>query len=63
MLNHLHIRADEITPIADPDTNGLLWVHPDAFGQAGVPYVIKVSDPFTGISAAPPEGIEPPHTV
>lgn len=45
MLNHLHIRADEITPIADPDTNGLLWVHPDAFGQAGVPYVIKVSDP------------------
>ncbi len=45
MLNHVHIRADEITPIADPETNGLLWVHPDAFGQAGVPYVIKVSDP------------------
>jgi hypothetical protein len=41
MLNHLHIRADEITPIADPDTNGLLWVHPDAFGHAGAGLITK----------------------
>ena len=45
MLDHLHIRPDDITPIADPDTDGQLWIHPDAFGQAGVPYMIKVSDP------------------
>jgi len=45
MTTHLHFDPTSVEPVPDPDTGGLLWVHPDAFGQAGVPFIIKVSDP------------------
>ncbi|MBU3688380.1 MAG: hypothetical protein B7C54_11630 [Acidimicrobiales bacterium mtb01] len=45
MTTHLHFDPTSVEPVADPDTGGQLWVHPDAFGQAGVPFIIKVSDP------------------
>lgn len=45
MINHLHIDPCAVTPVPDPDTNGELRVHPDAFGQAGLPFIIQVTDP------------------
>lgn len=45
MISHLRITAADIPPVDDLSTGGQLWVHPDAFGQAGVPFIIKVADP------------------
>ena len=52
MTTHLHFDPTSVEPVPDPDTGGLLWVHPDAFGQAGVPFIIKVSDPPNKIGRA-----------
>ncbi len=45
MIDHLRIDPTTIPPVSDTDTGGLLRVHADAFGQAGVPFIIQVSDP------------------
>jgi ectoine hydroxylase-related dioxygenase (phytanoyl-CoA dioxygenase family) len=45
MIDHLRIDPNAIPPVPDPDTGGQLRVHPDAFGQAGVPFIIQVTDP------------------
>lgn len=45
MIDHLRIDPTILPPVPDPDTGGLLRVHADAFGQAGVPFIIQVSDP------------------
>ncbi len=45
MINHLHIDPQAVPAVPDPDTGGRLRVHADAFGQAGVPFIIQVTDP------------------
>lgn len=45
VIDHLRIDPDALVPVPDPETNGEWLVHPDAFGQAGVPFIIQVTDP------------------
>jgi hypothetical protein len=45
VINHLHIDPRTLAPVLDPDTEGQLRIHPDAFGQAGLPFIIQITDP------------------